>query len=346
MITVKEIAQMCNVSVSTVSNILNGKPNASEETRRRVWEAIKQTGYQPNYFAQSIRKKKSKVISIVVEDLGEFSTPPIVEAAMEYCEEQGYRCVLINLRLYNKWKASWYDEEDLVKAALKPHIQEILSIKSDGVLYIAGHCRYIDYFPQDFLLPVVLAYGLAVENKYPSVVIDDEKGGYDITKYLLEKGHGKIGVVTGAKDNLHTKERLAGYKRALAEANIAYEPKLICEGDWSRRSGYAHMSDLLEGGVSAVFAMNDSMAAGVYDYLYEQELVPGEDISVIGYDNKELAEYLRPELSTNQVPLKEIGHRAAQILLERLESEEPERNNEPIRLPCKMIHRKSVADLN
>ncbi|MBQ7777165.1 MAG: LacI family DNA-binding transcriptional regulator [Lachnospiraceae bacterium] len=346
MITVKEIAQMCNVSVSTVSNILNGKPNASEETRRRVWEAIKQTGYQPNYFAQSIRKKKSKVISIVVEDLGEFSTPPIVEAAMEYCEEQGYRCVLINLRLYNKWKASWYDEEDLVKAALKPHIQEILSIKSDGVLYIAGHCRYIDYFPQDFLLPVVLAYGLAVENKYPSVVIDDEKGGYDITKYLLEKGHGKIGVVTGVKDNLHTKERLAGYKRALAEANIAYEPRLICEGDWSRRSGYAHMSDLLEGGVSAVFAMNDSMAAGVYDYLYEQELVPGEDISVIGYDNKELAEYLRPELSTNQVPLKEIGHRAAQILLERLESEEQERNNEPIRLPCKMIHRKSVADLN
>ena len=94
LVTLKEIARMCDVSITTVSNVLNGKPKVSEETRQRVLEVVKQTGYQPNYFAQGMRKQKTRIIGIIVEDLDLFSTPPIVEAIMAYCDDNNYRTIL------------------------------------------------------------------------------------------------------------------------------------------------------------------------------------------------------------------------------------------------------------
>ena len=120
MITVKEIAQICGVSPSTVSNILNGKSNMSEETRQKVLGTIKEIGYQPNFFAQSMRKQNSRIISIITEDLNQFSTGSIVEAAMAYCEDHDYRTILMNLRLYDKWSDTWFDDEQKVKTVLDP----------------------------------------------------------------------------------------------------------------------------------------------------------------------------------------------------------------------------------
>lgn len=343
MITVKEIAQMCNVSPSTVSNILNGRPNVGEETRQRVLDVIKQTGYQPNYFAQSMRKQNSKMISIVVEDLGEFSTPPIVEAAMAYCDDRGYRTILMNMRLYDKWQKDWYDDEEKVKSVLLPLIQEMQSIRVDGMLYIAGHCRHIDYFPKEFKLPGVVAYGLSEGGRYPSVVIDDEKGGYDIGKYLLEQGHIRIGVITGSVNNLHAQDRLRGYKKALEERGVEYHEEWTRYGDWKRVSGYREAQYLVEQGVTAIFCMNDSMAAGVYDYLREQGLIVGKDISVVGYDNKELSNYLYPALTTNEIPLRDIGQKAAELLIDKLEEKEnTQGTGNPVRIPCNMVYRDSV----
>lgn len=111
MVTLKEIAQMCGVSLSTVSNILNGKKKASEATRQRVLEIMKQTGYQPNYFAQGMRKRKTKMIGIITEDLKLFSSPPIIEKIMAYCEDNIYRTILVNLRLYDKWENTWFNDE-------------------------------------------------------------------------------------------------------------------------------------------------------------------------------------------------------------------------------------------
>ncbi len=102
MITVKEIARRCGVSPSTVSNILNGRSNVGELTRERVLAVVAETGYQPNYFAQSMRKQSSRMISIITEGLMTFGSYPIVEAIMEHCEAGGYRTVLMNLRMYRK----------------------------------------------------------------------------------------------------------------------------------------------------------------------------------------------------------------------------------------------------
>lgn len=337
---------MCGVSTSTISNILNGKNKVSEATRQRVLEIVKQTGYQPNYFAQGMRKQRTNIIGILAEDLFQFSSPPIIERIMAYCEDMNYRTILINMRLYDRWKNTWFNDEKKLHSVLDPAIQELLSIKVDGIIYVAGHGRVINCFPDDFTVPAMVVYAYSRSPKFTSVVIDDEKGGYDMTQHLVSMGHRKIGVIAGTADNMHTQKRKLGYRKALLENQIPFVPRLIRYGDWERQSGYQEVNELIKEGVTAIFCMNDTMAAGVYDYLEEQGLKAGEDISVAGYDNKEISEYLKPALTTNEIPFTEIGARSAQIMIRSLtESGEDDEGTETagiIRVPCRIIKRNSV----
>lgn len=347
MITLKEIAQLCDVSISTVSNILNGKPNVSEETRQRVLEVVKQTGYKPNFFAQGIRKQKTKIIGIIAEDLELFSTAPIVGAIMAYFEDHDYRTILINMRLYDRWQDTWYNDEQKFNSVLQPSIKELMSIKVDGIVYVAGHCRIIRCFPENFQIPGIVVYGISDSPNFISVVIDDIKGGYDITKYLISMGHRKIGVIAGTADNLHTKSRLLGYQKALYEEKILYNPDLIRYGNWMKDSGYYEAENIVKEGVSAIFCMNDLMAVGLYNYLYEKGIRIGEDISVVGYDNKEIAECVRPGLTTNEIQLKKIGQEAAKIMLKILEEGyAANKSREIIKIPCRLIIRNSVKNVS
>ncbi|MGB4659389.1 MAG: LacI family DNA-binding transcriptional regulator [Mobilitalea sp.] len=346
MVTLKEIAQMCDVSITTVSNVLNNQPKVSEKTKQRVFEAVKQTGYQPNYFAQGMRKQKTRIIGIIVEDLGVFSTPPIVEAIMAYCDDNNYRTILSNMRLYDRWQDTWYSDEKKMHSVLQPIIQELLSIKVDGIMYVAGHCRDINYFKDDFNIPAIIVYALSGSPRFPSVVFDDEKGSYDITKYLISKGHRKIGVIAGEANNLHTQKRGVGYQKALFEEQILYNPDWIKNGDWERKSGYELTGKLVNEGITAIFCMNDLMAAGAYDYLYENNLTVGKDISIVGYDNNLISEYLRPKLTTSDIPLKKIGKTAAEYFINQLEEESySNENQEVIKLPCNMVIRESVRSI-
>lgn len=351
MTTLKEIAQMCGVSPSTVSNILNGKPKVSEATKKRVLDVIKETGYQPNYFAQGMRKQKTRIIGVLAEDLDQFSSPGVIEGIMSYCEQRNYRTILENMRLYQRWGNTWFDQEKKYNSILKPAMQQLLSIKVDGIIYVAGHARNISCFPEDFELPGVIAYGYSRSLKFPSVVIDDEKAAYDATRYLIDKGYRKIGVITGVISNIHTQKRTLGYQKALYEERILFNPKLVLNGNWTRTSGYEAVPALLAEGITAIFCMNDIMAAGVYDYLYEHNLVPGKDISVIGYDNREPAAYLRPQLTTMEIPLMTIGEKAAEAMLDILETEDEvqttERNLEAVEIPvdCHLVERNSVEPI-
>ena len=346
MVTLKEIARMCDVSITTVSNVLNDKPKVSEETKERVYQVLKQTGYQPNYFAQGMRKQKTRIIGIIVEDLELFSTPPIVEAIMAYCDDNNYRTILANMRLYDRWQDTWFSNEKKIQSVLQPILQELLSIKVDGIMYVAGHCRDINYFKSDFKIPAIIVYALSASSRFPSVVFDDEKGSYDITKYLISKGHRKIGVIAGSASNLHTQKRGLGYQKALFEEQILFNPDWIRHGDWDRMSGYIQAERLVKEDVTAIFCMNDLMAAGVYDYLYENNLTVGRDISIVGYDNNEISEYLRPKLTTNDIPLKNIGRTAAEYFIKSLEEEsDSDKHHEIIKLPCNMVVRESVSNI-
>ena len=346
MITVKEIAKMCDVSPSTVSNILNGKPNVSEKTRQKVWQAVKETGYQPNYYAANMRKQSTRTISIIAEDLGQFSTTPILEAAMACCEEHEYRTVIMNLRLYDKWRDTWYNDETKLQSMLSPVLNELKSIKVDGLLYIAGHGRSIKCLPDDFSLPTVVAYATSENHRFPSVVLNDEKGGYDMIKYLTDMGHRRIGIIAGAADNMHTRERLLGCQRALFEASITYNPEWTVYCDWEKQSGYEFAQKLAGQNMTAIWCMNDLMAGGAYDYAREKGIIIGKDLSIAGYDNRQVAEYFYPGLTTNELPLKEVGIASANKLISMLEGEDQEVSKEPIKVGGKMILRSSVARLS
>lgn len=347
MVTIREVAAECGVSVATVSNVINGRVNVSTETRERVLDAVRRTGYQPDYVARGLRKKKTNMIGIIAEDICQFSTPAIMEGIMRYCEQKKYRTVIQNLRLYARWGEFWYEKDDAYRAILDPAIQEMVSIKADGLIYVAGHARVVRYFNQALEIPTVVAHSYTHATYTPVVVVDDEKAACEMTRYLISMGHHKIGILAGKADNIHTGSRLRGHQRALFEENILYNPGWVRYGDWDRTSGYRFAGQLLEEGVTAIFCMNDWMAGGVYDYFREHGIRVGEDISVTGFDNQEISQYCSPGLTTMELPLTAIGAEAAAILLGRLESDKESLPNAAFErsIPCRLIERESVKRL-
>lgn len=346
MVTIKEIARECNVSAATVSNILNGKANVGAKTKERVMKVIEQREYQPDHLARSLRKGKTNTIGVIAEDIGQFSAPPILEGIMRCCEREGYQTMIQNLCLYAKWGDRWFDDESIYQDTLDAAVQKLLAVKADGLLYVAGHSRYIGYFAGESFIPTVMVYAFSQSVHTPCVVNDDEKGGYDMMGYLLSMGHRRIGILAGREDNLHTIRRLQGCQKALAEAGISYEPQLVRYGNWERESGSQMAESLLraERDVTAVFCMNDKMAGGVYDYLQERGLCAGEDISVAGYDNQIFAAYCSPPITTMEIDLYEIGTRGVQMLIEKLKSPDEGRKEVILeeKIPGRLIERKSV----
>ncbi len=346
MITLKELAQMCNVSPSTVSNILNGKTNMSEETRNKVLEAIEKTGYRPNFFAQGMRRQNNKCICIIVEELLQFSTPPIVEAIMGVCESKGYRTILINMSMYGKWKRIGvnYGEQKSLKENTSPALLEAKAMRADGVIYVAAHDHVIDVVPEDYGIPVVFAYGHSTVNQYKTVLIDDFGGSALLTRYLISRGHKEIGVISGKKDNNHAIERLRGYKSVLAEYGLEYNSDLVLYGDWERESGKECTRKLLAMGVTTIWCMNDLMAAGAYDEIVSEGLIVGEDISIFGYDNRDISAYLFPQLSTCELPLEKMGQTCAEFIIKEIEDENFRKQPaEVTKIPCELVLRESVV---
>lgn len=323
--TLKEIAEICGVTVSTVSNVLNDKPKVSEEKKKQILSVVEELGYQPNYFAQGIRKTKKRIIGIITEDVMDFASVSMVETIMAQCENNNYRTLLLNMRLYDKWDNQWYDDNTKILEASKPMFQQIMSIKADGFIYIAGHCRKIHCIPNNLDIPGVVLYGISADPKYPSVVLDDEAGGYDVAKYIIGKGYKDFGIISGKSDNMHTSKRLLGIQKAMFEAGIPFNPDMVFEGDWKRGSGYNLAKEIISKGTKCILCMNDLMAAGVYDYIYESGLEIGKDIGVIGYDNREISDYMRPRLTTYDLKLSQLAMDAAQMMVNILSNQEEEK---------------------
>lgn len=345
MITVKEIARMSGVSPSTVSNIINGKGNMTKETKERVLKVIEETGYKPNFYAQSMRLTNNKLICVIAEELCQFSGPPIVEAIMDYAEENGYRVMLINMGMYYKWKNhnKQVGDDSFLLDYAKPAFEEAMLLRPAGIIYLAAHGRILNCAPSDLNIPLVFSYAAYRDDKYKSVIIDDVRASKEVVNYLIKKGHRKIGVIAGTGDNLHSIKRLEGYKEALCDNAISFDESLIFKGDWERESGYEGAKMLDKENVTAVWCMNDLMAVGAYDYFRECGKAVGKDISIIGFDNREISEIMYPELSTIEIPLEKIGLESAKLMIKEIENAEFRDTVQPPELvPCKMIERSSV----
>ena len=198
---------------------------------------------------------------------------------------------------------------------MEKEIKALLSKQVDGIIYVTAHERMLNCLPEELKIPAVMAYGYTKSKSFPSVGVDDAGGAYMIVNYIAGQGHKKIGVVTGEPQSIHTRARLLGYQKALFENQIFYNPDYIAEGDWTREGGCRAAKGLMEKGVTAIFCMNDLMAGGVYDALEEMGLKPGNDVAVAGYDNREIAGYYKPALTTIELPLSQIGQKACEMVI-------------------------------
>ena len=345
MATIREIAKACGVSVATVSNILNDKPGASEATKQLVKKMVEEMEYTPNYVAKNLKTRNSRCIGVIAEDITIFSIPDIIDGITEYCEKEKYQILLTNLRLYKKYSDIYYHGTEFY-SFVKQEIKKLLSAQVDGIIYVTAHERILQCIPENLTIPAVMAYGYTESTKIPSVVVDDETGGYEQTQYLIQNGHKCIGVIAGKPDSLHTQARLLGYQKALRDSGILYDPEIVHFGDWSRDSGYECAKKLKEQDVTAVFCMNDLMAGGCYDYANEIQVAIPEQISIVGYDNRELSSYYQPPLSTTELPLHDIGYCAAQVMIDMVEHK-TEETGQPIvhKMPCKQLIRQSVRKI-
>ena len=266
MVTIKDVARECNVSIATVSNVINGKKKVSEATHRQVIEVIERLNYTPNAVAKNLKSKRTNTLGIIVEDITVFCAPGILDGITKCCEEKGYNIVFTNLRLYEKFGDVYYKNNDFYKLA-ECQLQQMIAKQVDGIIYVTAHERKLSCIPDNLKVPVVMSYGYTESDRYPSVFVDDEMGAYELTKYGISQGHRRIGVIAGKSDSIHTENRMNGYRKAIKEAGIEFSDSMIVYGDWTRESGFENTDKLLDQNVTAIFCMNDIMACGFYNMI-------------------------------------------------------------------------------
>jgi LacI family transcriptional regulator len=294
----------------------------------------------PNSLARSLKQRKTNTIGIITEDLTVFNTPEIVDGIDACCEENGYEIILANMRLFKRYNNDFTDtpkHHELLDSMMR----NMIAKQVEGIVYVGYHCREIAYLPSRVQVPFVYAYCYPKESVYPSVLFDDEKAAFDVTGLLIAKGHRNIGVICGPAGSYHTQARLKGFKAAMIEHGLEAAPGLIVYGDWERPSGYRLAGTLLDQGVSAIFSFNDLMASGVYERAAERGLQIGKDISLFGFDNRDISQGYIPSLSTVEPPLHGIGRKCAEIILNQMKRRRIGKKR--VYLPCTILERHSVA---
>lgn len=339
MSTINDIAHEAGVSRATVSNVINNKDCVRDETREKVLQIIEAHKYLPNAMARNLKSNRTNMIGVIAEDITSFITPQIVDGIDAWCEEHDIFMLLQNLRVYQKYvyNLSNYSES---KEALQRIADLLVTHQVNAVIYIGDQYRDVsDIIPK---IPIPLLCVQCYAEGIPSLSIDNEDAAYQMTRYILEKGHRDIGVITGILQA--SEKRLQGVKKALKEKALALNPQWIFRGDWTYQAGIhaAQSMLMLEKYPSAVFAFCDNMAAGMIAALSEQNPVAIRKMSIAGFDDS-IAEYLTPKLTTISAPFHDVGYNAAK-LLEQLLCGEKSKSMEQQFLPCKIVIRDSIRE--
>lgn len=343
MTTLKDIAKLAGVSVASVSYVINGKKELSEETTKRINDAIDQTNFAPHTLAKSLRMGKTLTIGVLVEDIRGMPIANIVNGVEENLEEHGYQMILNDLhmleKLYNQ-----YDQIAGYQDYINNSVKQMLRSHVDGIIYVGLHDRHIDNIIHPIEKPFVYAYSHGAKHDY-YVSYNNIDGAMDAVNHLIHHGHREIAILAGHPDSFPTHERMKGFIASMNNAGFPVREGYIYYGDWEYESGYQQIKKILAlpNRPTAVFVMNDLMAAGCINYALESGLKIPQDLSIIGFDNREIASYLPVPLTTIQVPNTKIGHESAKMLLALMQGRQVEQNC--MILPCTLIERASVASL-
>jgi LacI family transcriptional regulator len=301
-----DVARLAGVSPATVSFVLNrtAGQTISDETRRRVLQAVAELDYRPNLAAQGLRQGRSATVGFVNHDLefGVFATGAI-KAAHEVCMRQGNLLLLVNTGGSNRQAARL--------------IVDLLDRQVDALIFAGSGTRSVVLPDAARRVPTILLNCFAPHDPAPAILPDEARGGRDATQALLDLGHRDIAYLTGSANMWATKARLRGFREALRGAGLDPREHTVLTGNYHADSGYDLVRELLRRGPrpTAIMCGNDRMAVGAILGLLEAGIRVPEDMSVMGYDDQfQLASEVRPALSTVLLPYDAMGRMAAEQL--------------------------------
>jgi LacI family transcriptional regulator, galactose operon repressor len=335
-VTMTDVARLAECSQSTVSVVLNNTRGIqiSTVTRERVFAAAQQLGYDIVRSARTSGERPNQVAVI----FDRIATSPEAVVAIDGIRESAWATGHVVI------VCETLDNPEMERRA----VEAVLHSEAELIVYAASTTRKVEV-PQRLYRaepPTVLVNCYSDDRAYPSIVPGEVAGGHCATDALIEAGHRWIAVITGELWMDAARDRLKGYRQALATADIPFDPTLMREGNWQTSAGYEHTHALMElpRPPTAIFCCNDRMAVGCYEALKERRLAIPEDVSVIGYDDEEVARHLSPQLTTLRLPHREMGRWAVErgfgIAAGRREF------YPIIKLECPLIPRGSIAPPN
>jgi len=302
MVTIKDVAREANVSVATVSRVLNDSGPVSDETKKLIREVAGRMRYVPHSGARSLITSKTETIGVLLPDLyGEFFSE-VIRGMDDTAQKNGFHLLISRA----------YADRHGIETAMKA-----MRGRVDGVVAMSPDLDENSLLNLPSTIPVVLLCSVPRGYEIDSLTIQNSRGARDMVAHLVSLGHRRIAIIKGAARNYDAAERLRGYRTALKDAGIAPDPALERDGDFTEAAGYSAVVELLElaDRPTAIFAANDSMAIGALSALRESGVdVPGE-MAVAGFDDIPLARYMDPPLSSVHVPICELGARAVELLL-------------------------------
>ncbi len=305
----RQIAERAKVSLGTVSHVVNGTARVRPKLKQRVSEAIRALGFQPSALAQGLRRNRIMMLGMIVPDITNPFFPGVVRGAEDVAFQASYRLVLCNT------------DNEPAKEAL--YVTELRSYRAAGLLIIpaAGSDLTSELGAGPMGNQPVVCIDRCPEGwTGDAVIAGNEAGAYQATRYLIESGHRKLGVITGPSLLANSVERLNGFRRALRGAGLTIAPEFIQQAAFDTRSGYLAGKRILRmlPRPTAIFACNDMMALGVLHAVHELGLRCPEDLSLVGFDNLEFCEFTSPALTSVYQPGYQMGAAAADLLIKRI----------------------------
>lgn len=337
-VTLKTIAEKADVSITTVSRVLNNKDSiipVADETKTKILKIANELNYRPNVNARALSTKKSYNIGLVLDYLDPYFSE-IVNSIEKYSRDKNYNLILslANNKSY----------ESIINTLL--YESSVEGVLIGGTKKIINNEVILNKL-RNLNIPIVLVAHY-YEN-IPSININDYKGGYIATNHLIELGHKKIGIITGPDFEIRkdSRERFIGYKKALKEANLTIKDKYIYEGNFTYESGYLTTKEILNKSdkPTAIFVSEDQMALGALKAVHDLGYNVPNDLSIIGFDNIKPTEYSIPGLTTIAQPKNQMGEASIRLLIDLIEKK-VEKNNYKKLFEPKLIKRESCLKLN
>ncbi len=333
MTSIRDVARIAEVSVSTVSHVINGTRHVEPATVLRVRQAIEELNYQPNSLARSLRHGKTHTIGLLVPDN---SNPFFAEVARIVENEgfnAGYSVILCN--------------SDGSESKEDTYVSVLLAKQVDGLIFAASSNR-LKGLPRvlSAKVPAVALDRELSHSPIAQILVDHWHGGYIAGEYLLKLGHRQFAYIAGPHELSPSAYRLGGFQQALKEADLTIEERAICVGDFRFLSGQKAVQELLERGIqfTALFAANDLMAMGAISILHAKGLRVPQDVSVIGFDDIPYAATTMPPLTTIAQPIEALGKLCVQMLIETMQH--PEQAPQRMVLLPQLVIRESCAPVN